>query len=133
MLKRFTFHVMWMSWIASRAMNTFWGVSMTVRGTGGLTADMLLLAVYQFDGMIWSALRLLLTVLSPPSMGSCGCAPTLLLFSPLLTPVCFLCRGVNQIVDLFPSLARTMQPLTRVASLLDSVPKIVRAAAPFPA
>ena len=53
MLKRFTFHVMWMSWIASRAMNTFWGVSMTVRGTGGLTADMLLLAVYQFDGMIW--------------------------------------------------------------------------------
>ena len=55
MLKRFTFHVMWMSWIASRAMNTFWGVSMTVRGTGGLTADMLLLAVYQFDGMIWSA------------------------------------------------------------------------------
>ena len=52
-LKRFTFHLMWMSWIASRAMNTFWGVSMTVRGTGGLTADMLLLAVYQFDGMIW--------------------------------------------------------------------------------
>ena len=42
-------------------------------------------------------------------------------------------RGVNQIVDLFPSLARTMQPLTRVASLLDSVPKIVSAAAPFPA
>ena len=131
MLKRFTFHVMWMSWIASRAMNTFWGVSMTVRGTGGLTADMLLLAVYQFDGMIWSALRLLLT---EPSLrhGLLWLRPVLL-FSSLFTPVCFLCRGVNQIVDLFPSLARTMQPLTRVASLLDSVPKIVSAAAPFPA
>ena len=66
-------------------------------------------------------------------MNSSGCASTLLPFSPLFTPVRFLCRGVNQIVDLFPSLARTMQPLTRVASLLDSVPKIVSAAAPFPA
>ena len=53
---------------------------------------------------------------SPPCSLSCACA---------------IPRGVNQIVDLFPSLARTMQPLTRVASLLDSVPKIVSAAAPF--
>jgi len=81
-LKRFTFHVMWMSWIASRAMNTFWGVSMTVRGTGGLTADMLLLAVYQFDGMIWSASPPPADRAEPPSWAPVA-APSLAVLFPV--------------------------------------------------
>lgn len=34
------------------------------------------------------------------------------------------CRGARQIVDLFPALAQMMQPLNRIATLLDTVPKI---------
>jgi ABC-type multidrug transport system fused ATPase/permease subunit len=59
------------------------GISFVVAGT--LDPGMLMLAAYQFDGIIW---------------------------------------GARQIIDLIPEIARTMQPLSRVAALLDTVPTI---------
>jgi ABC-type multidrug transport system fused ATPase/permease subunit len=82
-VKRITFYVMWMAFVASRIMNTYWGISFV--SLGKLDPGTLVLAVYQFDGIVW---------------------------------------GARQIVDLFPALAQMMQPLTRVATLLDTVPKI---------
>ena len=82
-VKRITFYVMWMAFVASRIANTYWGIGFVADKK--LDPATLVLAVYQFDGIVW---------------------------------------GARQIVDLFPALAQMMQPLTRVATLLDTVPKI---------
>jgi ABC-type multidrug transport system fused ATPase/permease subunit len=78
-----TFGTMWAFFVFSRIFNTYWGINFVVLGE--LSPANLILAVYQFDGIVW---------------------------------------GARQIVDLFPALAQLMQPLGRVASLLDSVPVI---------
>eukprot|EP01048_Picozoa_sp_COSAG05_P011689 COSAG05_NODE_1119_length_5816_cov_7.262375_5_plen_258_part_00 len=41
-----------------------------------------------------------------------------------LTRVVYGGRGARQIIDMIPEIARTMQPLTRVATLLDTIPSI---------
>ena len=79
----FTFGTMWAFFVFSRIFNTYWGINFVTLGE--LSPVNLVLAVFQFDGIVW---------------------------------------GARQIVDLFPALAQLMQPLGRVASLLDSVPTI---------
>ena len=59
------------------------GLNLVVAGR--LDPGKLMLAAYQFDGIIW---------------------------------------GARQIIDMVPEIARTMQPLTRVATLLDTIPNI---------
>ena len=50
-LKRFVFGTMWMSFVASRIMNTYMGISFVTQGV--LDAANLVLCVYQFDGITW--------------------------------------------------------------------------------
>lgn len=50
-VKRITFYVMWMAFVASRIANTYWGIGFVADKK--LDPATLVLAVYQFDGIVW--------------------------------------------------------------------------------
>lgn len=90
------------------------GLSFVVAGT--LDPGRLMLAAYQFDGEL--AFVSIHTMLNPHCCIR-GCSLVLTRCS-----IIGIIWGARQIIDLIPEIARTMQPLTRVATLLDTVPSI---------